>query len=233
VAGGIRGPPKNIIMPFLPPSLLHTVFVDAMRLPLSGHPFLSTRMPASEFLKADKVPAIAAGAAPSTRSRSDAARITGYRWLLVCIDGFSKFVFIQEIQQKAELDVNNKFLQPLDVKSYRGRLVLAMAAPDKDDELQSNVVALPRSFGTPSELLRNTSPLTTTTMSCKATLWLCHVVALPRSFGTPSELLRNYFGTRRRRAHARFTSAVGSNLPWFLGVYSHDGEGPRGVCHKA
>ena len=49
VAGGIRGPPKNIIMPFLPPSLLHTVFVDMMRLPLSGHPFLSTRMPASEF----------------------------------------------------------------------------------------------------------------------------------------------------------------------------------------
>jgi len=144
-------------------------------------------------LKAEKVPAIAAGAAPSTRSRSDAARITGYRWLLVCIDGFSKFVFVKEIQQKAELDMNNKFLQPLDVKSYRGQLDLAMAVPDNDDELQSYFPSEHESSDDDDELQSD-------------------VVALPRcgfatflrnSFGTPSELLRNTKTTSARPIHAR------------------------------
>jgi len=89
VAGGIRAPPKNSIMPHLPPSILHTIYIDTMRMPAAQHD-------ASVFSSS-----LEAGVAQTRRSTLSApSRLVTYRWLFVAVDGFTKFCFVAPIAQR-------------------------------------------------------------------------------------------------------------------------------------
>ena len=86
VAGGVRAPLKNSIMPHLPPSILHTVYIDTLRMPVTEH---------AESLE---------GGVVGTRSAAmTATRRTPYRWLFLAVDGFSKYCYVAPINQRGRL----------------------------------------------------------------------------------------------------------------------------------
>ena len=109
VAGGIRQPLRNSIMPHLPPSVLRTVYIDTMRLPATLH----VSSASSSLLEGGVVEtrSAVAAATPAAAPRGHVA----YRWLFVCVDGFSKYCYIAPIHQK-------------------GGLQASVAAPRKSDE---------------------------------------------------------------------------------------------------
>mmetsp|Transcript_5409 Transcript_5409/g.17031 ORF Transcript_5409/g.17031 Transcript_5409/m.17031 type:complete len:515 (-) Transcript_5409:29-1573(-) len=97
VAGGRRSPPKDSIQPIFTGGVFEALFIDTFRLPIAASIHEEHDATAQELLRS---PSLMGGA-----RRSAPARLKGYRWVFVGIDGTSKWCFIKEITQKSPLDV--------------------------------------------------------------------------------------------------------------------------------
>ena len=88
-----------------------------MRLPVTANVYEKHEVTAQELLEK---PELLGGA----RGRAPPARLVGYRWLLVCIDGPSKWAYIEEMAQSTPLDVGQTTTTPgaESVGSSSGRL---------------------------------------------------------------------------------------------------------------
>ena len=104
VAGGVRAPLKNSIMPHLPPSILHTVYIDTLRMPVTEHAECSEGTLLRNSLEGGVVGTrSAAMTATTTSCEATFLRNTPYRWLFLAVDGFSKYCYVAPIHQKGGL----------------------------------------------------------------------------------------------------------------------------------
>jgi len=100
VAGGVRAPLKNSIMPHLPPSILHTVYIDTLRMPVTEHAECSEGVPPERGEATTLLRNSLEGGVVATRMTATTTGGTTYRWLFLAVDGFSKFCYVAPINQR-------------------------------------------------------------------------------------------------------------------------------------
>ena len=129
VAGGKRTPLKSAIGPNPPKRFFHYVYVDTLRMPVVSHRYEDRDISREKLLEAHEKPKLLGGARTQTsttrtsttrtqtsttrsptqtqtRSRGPPTGSVAFKWLLVCVDGFTKVIWLKEIKQQDNLDIN-------------------------------------------------------------------------------------------------------------------------------